>query len=236
MGEGLERVQLSNGQWLSDIYSGVPGKFSIDREAWRQRKIDRWGTDSIVPDVALSNLVEVSRVFRSVGLTSWPINGTLLGLVRDGGLIPHDSDVDLGALWSERARLHTALTQLLDLGFEIIRVSQRGDGVSIMKNDEYIDISLYKIEWGLFRRYLTSAWGAIDPFRLSFPLVEADVQGQIFSVPQKSERLLAFWFGNSWKVPERGRSRNCNVPSIIWKRTLSARLKRFTDWLYLRFN
>ena len=219
--------------WLADLHAGPRGKFLIDRGAWRLRKIAKNGSDVIVPQVALENLLDILRVFQMYGASAWPINGTLLGLVRDGTLIPHDSDVDLGALWSQRVEIHKALFELKSQGFEIIRVSQRADGISLMRNDEYVDISLYKVEWGIFRRYLTSAWGAIDPVRLSLPLVELRVGDHSFPVPHKAEDLLKFWFGNSWRTPERGRSRRCDVPSIFLKRTIQSRTKFLVDKLYL---
>lgn len=219
--------------WLSGIYFGRPGRFSIDRNAWRERKMDSNGSDVIVKDVAFSNLLEILDVFKSFGITVWPINGTLLGLVRDGELIAHDSDVDLGSLWSERYLIRDALIKLRSSGFEIIRVSQKTTGVSIMRDDEYVDISLYKIEWGFFHRYLTSAWGAIDPVRLSLPLIQLQIGGHNFSVPKRYEQLLRFWFGDSWRIPERGKSRRCDVPSIRLKNMIKTQLKTTVDRVYL---
>lgn len=120
------------------------GKFSIDRQAWRYRKIRATGSEHIQPKEALRNLAEVSEAFRSEGVDSWLINGTLLGVVRDGHLIPHDSDTDVGVMSHNPAAIRRSLLRCINKGFAIIRVTQRGDGISLMRKDEYMDISLYR--------------------------------------------------------------------------------------------
>lgn len=175
--------------------------------------------------------MEVLAAFEEAGLTCWPINGTLLGIVREGRLIAHDSDVDIGVLWSERQLLLSALKRLSNQGFEIIRVTRSAKGVSIFRDEEYIDIFLYKVEWGFFRRYLTSA-GAIDPLRLTFPLVDLEIGENVFRVPKKTNKLLEFWYGSRWQNPERGRARRCDVPSIKLKRSASSFPRFITDWIY----
>lgn len=45
-------------------------------------------------------LLAYMRVCDSVGLISWAAEGTALGLVRDGRLIPWDNDIDVG-IWKE---------------------------------------------------------------------------------------------------------------------------------------
>lgn len=58
---------------------------------------------------------QVLARLRSAGCGAFPHAGTLLGLERDGRLLPHDKDIDIG-VWSED--FHRACEVLLAMGFE----------------------------------------------------------------------------------------------------------------------
>lgn len=210
------------------------GKFSIDRQAWRDRKIRATGSAHIQPGEALRNLAEVSDAFLTEGVDSWLINGTLLGVVRDGRLIAHDSDTDIGVMSHNPAAIRRGLLHLLNQGFEIVRVTQRGDGISLMRNDEYIDISVYHRRRFLFSRYLVSAWGAADPYKYVHRLESVDVDGYQFKIPYRSEELLEFWYGADWRTPISGKPRECNVPLQKLDSALRAAPRAVADFFYTR--
>jgi lipopolysaccharide cholinephosphotransferase len=71
-----------------------------------------------------SDLLSIMNAFHNacekVNITYFMGYGTLLGAVRDGGLIPWDFDMDLLVRYSDKERLIEALSNNLDSGFSFI--------------------------------------------------------------------------------------------------------------------
>lgn len=216
------------------LFVGVRGIFSIDREQWRSRKLAVSGSEHINVAVAFRNLTVVSDVFRQNEVNAWLINGTLLGAIRDGALIPYDSDCDIGIMGNKPVAIRNSLEQLIGLGFEIVRVTQREQGISLMRNDEYIDVSLYSFERVFFRRYLVSSWGAAEPYRMVRDLRTLSFQEHTFLVPARSQQLLEFWYGPSWRNPVQGRPRECNIPMLAFQRKIKKKFRAMLDFFYSR--
>jgi hypothetical protein len=63
-------------------------------------------------EVLLQCLVDVKRVLEEEKVTFFLTGGSLLGLVRHEGFIPHDDDVDLGCFEEELPKLKKAMSQL----------------------------------------------------------------------------------------------------------------------------
>lgn len=80
-------------------------KQAITSELWflkQQPSLELFGSGAAKPmDVydASSVLLEACEFLEEIGVTYFLIAGTLLGIVRDGELLPHDKDIDLGIPW-----------------------------------------------------------------------------------------------------------------------------------------
>ena len=69
---------------------------------------------------ALNNLVDITETLKILNLTSFLIDGTLLGYVRENDFISHDTDTDLGVYmeeWTEE-KLELAERLLNEKGFK----------------------------------------------------------------------------------------------------------------------
>lgn len=131
-------------------------------------------------------------------------SGTLLGIVREGRLLPHDDDFDFGVLMRASTMLEAAqewaLYQSLlceDAGFERVggpRLTIQGrasDGRSV-------DLFPAWIENGSLSVY-PYAHGSLDAAAI-LPTRRCDVSG--FDLPAEAERVLAANFGANWMKPE----------------------------------
>lgn len=72
-------------------------------------------------------LDELDRVCRAHGLSYFLAYGTLLGAVRDGGIIPWDVDADVWVLGEELDQLVEALRADVDPRFELLTPETHGD-------------------------------------------------------------------------------------------------------------
>lgn len=182
--------------------------------------IDKWGLaqrpfSNRDPAVArymaefAERMVDVVR--RDTGIEMWLAFGTLLGAVRAGTVIPHDSDVDLAyyseadtpaAMAVEMYRIKRALT---DDGIRVIAKSgsfltalfEAPDGAPAS-----IDIyTTFHLE-GLL--YETATVRAPVPREAVLPLGRMDFEGRSLPVPHDVDAMLSASYGPGWRSPDPG--------------------------------
>ena len=107
--------------------------FSFDDE-----KISYSNIQSISEDDAKSILQLTKQLFDEIGLKFYLAYGTLLGAVREKGIIKGDEDVDVFVVDEET--LYSNLPFLYEKGLKVVRV-QRGGMYSFRINERcYIDV------------------------------------------------------------------------------------------------
>lgn len=139
------------------------------------------------------SLAEVHEVFTRHGIRFWLRNDTALGVVRNGGIIARDDDVDLGNWPEELPALEHALRDLEDIGFVVY------------KHNRWI-IGLLK-RWETIEIVISGSWeqnddyhNFVDSFFESLKCVE--YLGRQFNVPRDSDTYLQFCYGAHWRTPE----------------------------------
>lgn len=111
-------------------------------------------------------LKDVHELFQSAGVEYWVSGGTLLGLVRHGGLIPWDDDLDVYCLAGQQGAITSLKTRLSALGYGLCPAWFGGfkvflmDGTPIPRRDgagiypfryPHLDIFLLELVDGLAR-------------------------------------------------------------------------------------
>jgi hypothetical protein len=137
-------------------------------------------------------------------VTGWLQDGTLLGLVRDGALIPWDRDTDTGVLiqdWTPEA--HAALEAA---GFTLKDTLGRPeDGLQHRwtRDGEKTDI-FFHYEDG--DRQWHAAYHHGRQYRYAYPLFALEpyeVNGVMVMAPSPPEAFLRTKYGADWRVPKR---------------------------------
>jgi hypothetical protein len=96
---------------------------------------------------AAEQLRDVSEIFSACGLEFWLTEGTALGAIREGRVIPTDTDMDIGIVDRETL-LECALPQLQSRGFMVWRNVRddggEGDIVSVVRDFLRLDIMIFR--------------------------------------------------------------------------------------------
>ncbi|GLZ52736.1 methyltransferase domain-containing protein [Actinomycetospora sp. NBRC 106378] len=197
---------------------GGGGRFEVVDASGRHLVVNKWGrlgralgdSDPGVTARLLDHAEEVSAVLeRHLGLEPFVTGGTLLGAVREGRLLGHDDDVDLGYVSSYEDPVDVARE-----GFEVGRVLRRAgfavlrhspghlqmhfshDGVS----DHYVDVFAGFIREGHWHQLFCIR----HPARRSdlLPRSTVTIDGRPLPAPADVELALEANYGPGWRVPD----------------------------------
>ncbi|WP_031933946.1 LicD family protein [Candidatus Hepatobacter penaei] len=89
-------------------------------------------------------LAVLTRIFDDHGVTWWACGGTLLGAIRNGGIIPTDDDIDLCVFEKDLPKLEKARAALKQQGFSL-RIQHGGVKIKSMTHprDSYQYLGLF---------------------------------------------------------------------------------------------
>jgi hypothetical protein len=167
----------------------------------------------------------------------WVCNGTLLGIIRDGQLIPWDTDLDIGVP-SEFNNIEL-YQSFLDHGLTLFDDGQGSDYIIFDFSGIRVDLNFFhEVEHG---QALETLWIVPKPgiinrlfFRLQrflplprkfqslfsrregyrsltkdlYPIQTISALGMEIPVPKHPDKVLSFTYGESWRVPN---------PSYQWR-------------------
>lgn len=180
--------------------------------------IDKWGLAQRPfltrdPEVARFLAREARRVCdiarEEAGLELWIAFGTLLGAMRSGGVIGHDSDVDLAflgehetpaRLYADMARLRRALAAA---GLEV--VNKTGSFITILydgPDGSLASIDVYTCFYFNGLLYETASARAVVPREAILPLSEVEFEGELLPAPADPSVLLEVSYGPGWRHPD----------------------------------
>jgi hypothetical protein len=175
-------------------------------------------------------LRRVDEIAARHGIPYFASYGTLLGLVRDGGFIAHDEDIDLGIVAGSVSPRELAEVFLRkEQGFDFARALEfRGRITEITLRCLGIATDFFFYERDGDRTFVTSYFWEQDrqypsaranSVRLIYQATVTErkkiaVHGVEVAVPANSEELLASQYGPGWRVPDPGWD-NRDHPGIV---------------------
>jgi hypothetical protein len=154
---------------------------------------------------AEDTLLTVNHLLQAKGLQPFLMSGTLLGYARDGALLPHDKDIDIGILgWEDQ---FTVAEALLEAGHFQIDLAQLGGqhrfllSAHDMRNGMAIDFFLFHDKGDHFLHGIDFDMGFTQNFRFSrFALDAVEFLGERFFVPADFDLNLSENYGD-WRTP-----------------------------------
>ena len=173
-------------------------------------------------------LAEVRQVMSESGVVFFLRQGTCLGLVRDGKLIPWDDDIDIGSIYGlhgfSEETITSTIPKLRESGFLIrITVNDHTKFVTFIKDSMRIDWGCYWVIDGAIVMY-----PAIPiPVHLFVNLKEVTYMGSKYLVPNPPEEYLRAKYGDDWRIPKRAGEYEEGVMDAISSSFRAGRSRRF---------
>lgn len=169
---------------------------------------------------------KVITALRSAGVEPFLAYGTLLGAIREGAVLGHDSDADLGYVSRHTNPVDVAREsfqvqrRLVEHGWRIDRYSGGSFKIYVTEADVTRGLDVFGGFLDAGRLYLMGEIGTEFERDWIFPLGTAELEGRPMPVPAEPERLLEATYGPHWRVPD---------PAFKFS-TPERTIRAFDDW------
>ncbi|MEE9326123.1 MAG: LicD family protein [Cocleimonas sp.] len=183
---------------------------------YEYHEIELTGEKRINRLISKDNLLDLKILLDENNIKFGLIYGTLLGAYRENNFIEHDIDTDIFILNEDQDKLISILFELRNIGFEVARY--RGSLVSIIRNDEYIDIYIFQKKGRSTRECL----GNVINSCFLDNLKEYEFLGKMFNIPEDTEKLLVSMYGKDWMTPKE----NTPATNYGWYLTIRSYISR----------
>ncbi len=208
---GSARLDEHSGRIAVVNAEGKP--LGLDKSNRLSQTFDTRDAAQVAP--LLDSIEEVLGAIEEAGIEAFPAYGTLLGAVRGGKLIGHDSDADLGYVSRHThpvdvVRESLALQRrIVALGYSTHRYSGIAFKVDVTEGDgakRGLDVFGGFIKPGEPGEpdmlYLMGEIGVPFEREWIFPLGTTTLEGRTLPAPADPERLLEATYGPGWRVPD----------------------------------
>lgn len=193
---------------------------------------------------AEAKLWQVLVSLTAAGVHAFPSSGTLLGLVRDGHLLPFDKDLDLGLPFAEMERAERCLAEagwkpvVTMQGLVNPREWRDADGLSLDLCGFLPDSANNVLIGGFWFQSPSHPWSRITEFpELRLQALERP-EGRVWQLAEPELVLRAF-YGEAWRQPDPNfdtviAAENMRGMSVLTQCYAFARL--YTHWFRQRFD
>lgn len=159
-------------------------------------------------------LSDVYQILSRFGLRSFLIDGTLLGLVREGDYIAHDTDVDLG-VFAEEWNVEIVGEVVKAMMMQKIMIKHMFGNfadhfeMTLFRDNLKCDLFFYRRErkWRIFHAFKNGGKKLPDdvityeyPAEMIENLSLTSFRGSMYSIPSNYLGVLEYKYGN-WRVP-----------------------------------
>lgn len=180
------------------------GNLDVPIWQWGERKPYIDGKKTLMNKIAMyKNLLDFKDSCNKYKLDFVIIFGGLLGLIRDGDLIAHDTDLDVMCFteaphWKDNYKFGYVIEDMEKKGFLVTdRKFVPWHDIGFVRDGEKIEIWMFteidneKIYDQVVR----------FPKHFFYPLEEIDFLGTKFKIPNHPKDFLKYTYGSTWETP-----------------------------------
>jgi len=153
-------------------------------------------------------ITQISSLLASLDLRCFLNSGTLLGIIRDGGFLPHDDDVDLAVILNADSD-REASRQWASLGELLKQCLQPPYKLDLGQTILYKIVCPSELEVDLFPAWVSSGHVFVWPYLHGelntsdlFPLRPINENLPSVFLPAKPESFLEINYGSNWRIPD----------------------------------
>ncbi|MGI9156755.1 MAG: hypothetical protein ACR2FG_08975, partial [Marmoricola sp.] len=202
-----EHTRFGAGTGRIAIVNEAGNPLGIDKSGRMAQTFDTRTSEHVAP--LLDSIEEVLRALAEAGVEAFPAYGTLLGAVREGRLIGHDSDADLGYV-SRHQHPYDVIREsfaiqrrLAAAGYPITRYSGAAFKVDVVEGDGSVrGLDVFGGFLSEDHLYLMGEVGQSFRREWIFPLGSCTLEGRTLPAPAEPGRMLAAMYGEGWQVPD----------------------------------
>ena len=174
------------------------------KELNQQNRFDVYKTKNIDTQNAEISLQKLHKAFTKREIPFFLSFGTLLGVIREGGILPHDKDMDIGLDWDLPRELIEEI--FIDAGFKIVTHKEEDEWI-ITGEDRELGISIDAFFHKKKENKIVAGFdGKPYPIMWAFPkfeLVEHEWIGYKWLIPDDYEVYFESCYGKGWRVPDK---------------------------------
>jgi hypothetical protein len=140
-------------------------------------------------------LYDIRAIFEEAKIPFWLIFGTVLGIYRNGCLLPYDGDIDIGIMSEDFDRVLSLESKFMALGYEELGLCGRGF-IVLCKEGEHTDICSFE------KKGDKRDWSGFVYDEKDF-MIELYIgwEGTHWRVQNNLEKWLEYTYGGDWNIP-----------------------------------
>lgn len=217
-GEHLESIT-----WLDKALALVmtPEMLGEFRQRMEQKKLQPSSAPAFDPDTAAQALIELQAALEPRGHRAFLVSGTLLGYAREGRLLSHDKDIDVGIMgeWVQQFDITNAILQSKKFYVETSTLGKEETYVIAIQHiatQTCIDVFLYRPHEGKLVTGVNNLFGYLQKFAFTpFDLQPIQFLGTDFYAPSDIDLNLRENYGEDWRTSDPDYISHLQSPSTV---------------------